>query len=212
MTDHLAAFDAAFLQAPLVAILRGLTPAEAPAVGDALVEAGFTLLEVPLNSPEPIESIRLLAERLAGRAMVGAGTVLTTDDVARVQDAGGTLIVSPNTNPEVIRASVTAGLASLPGYFTPSEGFAALAAGATALKLFPADGTTPAFLKAQRAVLPKATRMLAVGGITPHNMAEWRAAGANGFGLGSNLYRPGKSAEAVGVDARQYITALKDLA
>ena len=212
MTDHLAAFDAAFLQAPLVAILRGLTPAEAPAVGDALAEAGFTLLEVPLNSPEPIESIRLLAERLAGRAMVGAGTVLTTDDVARVQDAGGTLIVSPNTNPEVIRASVTAGLASLPGYFTPSEGFAALAAGATALKLFPADGTTPAFLKAQRAVLPVATRMLAVGGITPHNMAEWRAAGANGFGLGSNLYRPGKSAEAVGVDARQYITALKDLA
>lgn len=212
MTDPLAAFDAAFRQAPLVAILRGLTPAEAPAVGDALVEAGFTLLEVPLNSPEPIESIRLLAERLAGRAMVGAGTVLTTDDVARVRDAGGTLIVSPNTNPEVIRASVAAGLVSLPGYFTPSEGFAALAAGATALKLFPADGTTPAFLKAQRAVLPKATRMLAVGGITPQNMAEWRAAGADGFGLGSNLYRPGKSAEAVGQDARQYITALKDLA
>ncbi|MBW6532309.1 2-dehydro-3-deoxy-6-phosphogalactonate aldolase [Sphingomonas citri] len=212
MTDPLAAFDAAFRQAPLVAILRGLTPAEAPAVGDALVEAGFTLLEVPLNSPEPIESIRLLAERLAGRAMVGAGTVLTTDDVARVQDAGGTLIVSPNTNPEVIRASVAAGLVSLPGYFTPSEGFAALAAGATALKLFPADGTTPAFLKAQRAVLPKTTRMLAVGGITPQNMAEWRAAGADGFGLGSNLYRPGKSAEAVSEDARQYITALKDLA
>ncbi|WP_277981915.1 2-dehydro-3-deoxy-6-phosphogalactonate aldolase [Sphingomonas phyllosphaerae] len=212
MTDHLAAFDAAFRQAPLVAILRGLTPAEAPAVGDALVEAGFTLLEVPLNSPDPFDSIRLLADRLAGRAMVGAGTVLTTDDVARVQDAGGTLIVSPNTNPEVIRASVAAGLVSLPGYFTPSEGFAALAAGATALKLFPADGTTPAFLKAQRAVLPKATRMLAVGGIAPHNMTEWRAAGANGFGLGSNLYRPGKSAEAVGVDARQYITALKDLA
>ena len=212
MTDPLTAFDAAFRQAPLVAILRGLTPAEAPAVGDALVEAGFTLLEVPLNSPEPIESIRLLAERLAGRAMVGAGTVLTTDDVARVRDAGGTLIVSPNTNPEVIRASVAAGLVSLPGYFTPSEGFAALAAGATALKLFPADGTTPAFLKAQRAVLPKATRMLAVGGITPQNMAEWRAAGADGFGLGSNLYRPGKSAEAVGQDARQYITALKDLA
>ncbi|MBB3694068.1 2-dehydro-3-deoxy-6-phosphogalactonate aldolase [Sphingomonas sp. BK580] len=212
MTDYLAAFDAAFRQAPLVAILRGLTPAEAPAVADALVEAGFTLLEVPLNSPEPIESIRLLAERLAGRAMVGAGTVLTTDDVARVRDAGGTLIVSPNTNPEVIHASVAAGLVSLPGYFTPSEGFAALTAGATALKLFPADGTTPAFLKAQRAVLPKATRMLAVGGITPQNMAEWRAAGADGFGLGSNLYRPGKSAAAVGADAHQYITALKDLA
>ena len=212
MTDPLAAFDVAFRQAPLVAILRGLTPAEAPAVGDALVEAGFTLLEVPLNSPEPIESIRLLAERLAGRAMVGAGTVLSTDDVARVQDAGGTLIVSPNTNPEVIRASAAAGLVSLPGYFTPSEGFAALAAGATALKLFPADGTTPAFLKAQRAVLPKATRMLAVGGITPQNMAEWRAAGADGFGLGSNLYRPGKSADAVAAEARRYLSALKDIA
>ncbi len=212
MTDLHASFDAAFRQAPLVAILRGLTPAEAPAVGDALVEAGFTLLEVPLNSPDPFDSIRLLAERLAGRAMVGAGTVLTADDVARVRDAGGTLIVSPNTAPEVIRASATAGLISMPGYFTPSEGFAALAAGATALKLFPADGTTPAFLKAQRAVLPKATRMLAVGGVTPHNMAEWRAAGADGFGLGSNLYRPGKSAEAVGADARRYITALEDLA
>lgn len=212
MTDHLAAFDAAFRQAPLVAILRGLTAAEAPAVGDALVEAGFTLLEVPLNSPDPFDSIRLLADRLAGRAMVGAGTVLTTDHVARVQDAGGTLIVSPNTNPEVIRASVAAGLVSLPGYFTPSEGFAALAAGATALKLFPADGTTPAFLKAQRAVLPKATRLLAVGGIVPDNLEPWRAAGADGFGLGSNLYRPGKTADAVGAEARRYISALKDLA
>ncbi|MBW6527724.1 2-dehydro-3-deoxy-6-phosphogalactonate aldolase [Sphingomonas sp. RHCKR7] len=212
MTDLHASFDAAFRQAPLVAILRGLTPAEAPAVGEALVAAGFTLLEVPLNSPDPFDSIRLLAERLAGRAMVGAGTVLTTDDVARVRDAGGTLIVSPNTDADVIRASAAAGLISMPGYFTASEGFAALAAGATALKLFPADGTIPAYLKAQRAVLPKAARMLAVGGITPHNMAEWRAAGADGFGLGSNLYRPGKSAEAVGKDARQYIAALEDLA
>ena len=217
MTDtppapHRRAFDAAFAAAPLVAILRGLTPAEAPAIGDALVEAGFTLIEVPLNSPDPFDSIRLLADRLGDRALVGAGTVLTTEHVARVADAGGTLIVSPNTNPDVIRATADRGLISLPGYFTPSEGFAALAAGATALKLFPADGTIPAYLKAQRAVLPKETRLLAVGGIVPENMAGWRAAGADGFGLGSNLYRPGKSADAVAQEARRYISALKDIA
>ena len=137
-------FAQAFAACPLVAILRGLTPAEAPAIGDALVDAGFTLIEVPLNSPDPFASIRILADRLAGRALVGAGTVLTVDQVAQVADAGGTLIVSPNTNLDVIRAAVAAGLVSMPGYFTPTEGFAALAAGATALKLFPADGTTPA--------------------------------------------------------------------
>ncbi|KTT71874.1 2-dehydro-3-deoxy-6-phosphogalactonate aldolase [Sphingomonas endophytica] len=210
MTDTHARFDAAFAAAPLVAILRGLTPAEAPAIGDALVEAGFTLIEVPLNSPDPFDSIRLLVERVGDRALIGAGTVLTPEDVARVADVGGTLIVSPNTDADVIRASVARGLISLPGYFTPSEGFAALAAGATGLKLFPADGTTPAYLKAQRAVLPKTTKMLAVGGITPENMADWRAAGADGFGLGSNLYRPGKSADAVAQDAHRYLSALKD--
>ena len=211
-TDTHARFDVAFAAAPLVAILRGLTPAEAPAVGDALVEAGFTLIEVPLNSPDPFDSIRLLAARLGDRAMVGAGTVLTVEDVLRVEHAGGTLIVSPNTDVAVIGASAARGLISLPGYFTASEGFAALAAGATALKLFPADGTTPAYLKAQRAVLPKATRLLAVGGIVPENLEPWRAAGADGFGLGSNLYRPGKTADAVGAEARRYISALKDLA
>lgn len=209
-TETHTRFDTAFAAAPLVAILRGLTPAEAPAIGDALVEAGFTLIEVPLNSPDPFDSIRILVERIGDRALVGAGTVLTTEDVGRVADVGGTLIVSPNTNTDVIRASVARGLISMPGYFTASEGFAALAAGATALKLFPADGTTPAYLKAQRAVLPKTTKMLAVGGITPENMADWRAAGADGFGLGSNLYRPGKSADAVAQEAHRYLSALKD--
>jgi len=212
MTDPAARFAAAFAACPLVAILRGLTPAEAEGVGDALVDAGFTLLEVPLNSPDPLVSIERLAKRYQGRAMVGAGTVLTPEAVAQVAEAGGELIISPNTNTDVIRASVARGLVSLPGYYTPSEGFAALAAGAHALKLFPADGASPAFLKAQRAVLPKATRVLAVGGISPDTMAPWRAAGADGFGLGSNLYRAGKSVADVARDAAAFVTAAKDLA
>ncbi len=201
-----------FAACPLVAVLRGLTPDEAPAVADALVEAGITLIEVPLNSPDPFDSIALLASRYGDKAVIGAGTVLTTADVAQVADAGGQLIVSPNTDTDVIRVSVAAGVISLPGYFTPSEGFAALAAGAHGLKLFPAEGASPAFLKAQRAVLPKATRVLAVGGITPEMMAPWRAAGADGFGLGSNLYRPGKAAADVAADARRFVSAMKELA
>ena len=211
MTDPAAQFAKAFTTCPLVAVLRGLTPAEAPAIGDALVEAGFTLIEVPLNSPDPFESIALLAKRLGDRAIIGAGTVLTTDNVARVADAGGTLIVSPNTDTDVIRASVAAGLISLPGYFTPSEGFAALAAGAHGLKLFPAEGAAPAYLKAQRAVLPKDAKVLAVGGITPETMQSWRDAGADGFGLGSNLYRAGKPAADVARDARQFVQAMKEI-
>ncbi len=211
MTDPAAQFEKAFAACPLVAVLRGLTPAEAPAIGDALVEAGFTLIEVPLNSPDPFESIALLAKRLGDRAIIGAGTVLTTDNVARVADAGGTLIVSPNTDTAVIRASVAAGLISLPGYFTPSEGFAALAAGAHGLKLFPAEGAAPAYLKAQRAVLPKDAKVLAVGGITPETMQTWRDAGADGFGLGSNLYRAGKPAADVARDARQFVQAMKEI-
>ena len=206
------AFAEAFAACPLVAILRGLTPAEAPAIGDALVAAGITLVEVPLNSPDPFASIVLLAERLAGRALVGAGTVLTCEQVAAVADAGGTLIVSPNSDTTVIGAAVAAGLISLPGYFTPTEAFAAIGAGAHALKLFPADGTSPAMLKAQRAVLPRDVPVLAVGGITPDTMSVWRAAGADGFGLGSNLYRPGKPAAAVFEDARRYVAALGNIA
>lgn len=212
MTDPATRFAEAFAACPLVAILRGLTPAEAEGVGDALVDAGFTLLEVPLNSPDPLTSIAAMAKRYAGRAMVGAGTVLTPEAVAQVADAGGELIISPNTDTDVIRASVARGLVSLPGYYSPSEGFAALAAGAHALKLFPADGASPAFLKAQRAVLPKDLKVLAVGGISPDNMAQWRAAGADGFGLGSNLYRAGKSVADVARDAAAFVTAAKDLA
>ena len=212
MTDPATRFAEAFAACPLVAVLRGLTPDEAAPIGDALVDAGFTLLEVPLNSPDPLASIATMAKRYAGRAIVGAGTVLTPQDVAAVADAGGALIVSPNTDPAVIRASVERGLISLPGYFTPSEAFAALHAGAHGLKLFPAEGAAPAFLKAQRAVLPKATKVLAVGGITPDTMPQWRAAGADGFGLGSNLYRAGKSAADVARDAAAFVQAAKDLA
>lgn len=212
MTAPAALFTTHFAACPLVAVLRGLTPDEAPAVADALVAAGITLIEVPLNSPDPFRSIALLAGRYGDRAVIGAGTVLTTADVARVGEAGGALVVSPNTDADVIRASVAAGMIALPGYFTPSEAFTALAAGAHGLKLFPAEGATPAFLKAQRAVLPRAARVLAVGGITPESMSGWRAAGADGFGLGSNLYRAGKAATDVAADARRFVSAVKDLA
>ena len=212
MTDPADLFATHFAACPLVAVLRGLTPEEAPDVADALVAAGITLIEVPLNSPDPFRSIALLAGRYGDRAVIGAGTVLTLADVTRVAEAGGALIVSPNTDAAVIRASVAAGMISLPGYFTPSEAFTALAAGAHGLKLFPAEGASPAVLKAQRAVLPRAARMLAVGGITPESMAAWRAAGADGFGLGSNLYRAGKPAAEVAADARAFVSAARDLA
>lgn len=209
MSEAESKFSKAFTACPLVAVLRGLTPSEAPAVGDALVDAGFTILEVPLNSPAPLESIAVLATRFAGRALVGAGTVLTVDDVRRVREAGGKLVVSPNVNAEVIKASVAAGLVSLPGYLTPTEAFAALDAGAHALKLFPVDGTPPSLLKAQRAVLPETTKVLAVGGITPENIPEWWRAGANGFGIGSNLYRSGKGTADVRNDARRFVAAVR---
>lgn len=202
-------FNTAFSTCPLVAILRGLTPDEALRVGDALVQAGFGLIEVPLNSPDPLRSIALLSEHLAGRALVGAGTVLAPAQVDAVAEAGGALIVSPNTDAAVIRATVVAGLVSLPGYQTPTEAFTAIAAGATALKLFPADIASPAALRAHRAVLPANTRVLAVGGVTPDSIAEWRDAGADGFGLGSNLYKPGKSAVEVARAATTFVAALR---
>jgi len=193
---------------PLVAILRGLTPDEAEPVGSALVEAGIRIIEVPLNSPDPLASIGVLARRFGQDALIGAGTVIDPADVARVAAAGGELIVSPHADPAVIRASAAAGLAALPGFFTPSEAFAAIAAGAHALKLFPAEAASPAVLKAQRAVLPAAIPILVVGGVAPETMAPWRAAGAAGFGLGSGLYRPGLTADAVGARARAYLAAL----
>lgn len=210
--SQLPAFDAAFGRCPLVAILRGVTPAEVEAIGEALVEAGFTLIEVPMNSPDPLESVARLARRFEGRAVIGAGTVLREEQVAAVRAAGGTMIISPNMNPVVIAASASAGLVSLPGIATPTEAFAALDAGATALKLFPAEGSSPQILKAMRAVLPNDLRLLPVGGVGPDTMAPWIAAGAAGFGLGSALYRPGFDAAAVGERARAFVAAYSQLA
>jgi 2-dehydro-3-deoxyphosphogalactonate aldolase len=208
--SHIAEFDAAFARNPLIAILRGVKPDEVEAVGEALVENGFTLIEVPLNSPDPLGSIEKLARRFHGRAVIGAGTVLRGADVEAVRAAGGTMIISPNANMAVIAATVRAGLVSLPGIATPTEAFAALDAGATALKLFPAEGASPAVLKAMRAVLPKEVRVLPVGGINPGNMEPWVAAGAAGFGLGSALYAPGLSAADVAERAQAFVNALAD--
>ncbi len=201
-------FTDALARCPLVAILRGLTPAEAPAVGAALVDAGFTLIEVPLNSPEPLASIRLLADAFGDRALIGAGTVLTTDDVDAVAQAGGRVIVMPHADLEVIRAAKARGLICTPGVATPTEAFAARKAGADALKLFPAEGIPPQIVKAWRAVLTDIP-LLPVGGIDAANMAAYRAAGAQGFGIGSALYKPGKNAQAVATDARALVAAAR---
>ncbi|RYF95666.1 MAG: 2-dehydro-3-deoxy-6-phosphogalactonate aldolase [Caulobacteraceae bacterium] len=195
---------------PLIAILRGVKPEEAVDIAAALEAAGFLALEVPLNSPRPLESIRLIGEAFGDRLLVGAGTVLTTDDVAAVAGAGGQLIVSPNTDPAVIAASKAAGLISAPGVFTPTEAFAALKAGADALKLFPADVAGHAALKAMKAVLPASAPVLAVGGVDPDTLAGWRAVGAAGFGIGSSLYRPGDGADVVGERARRFAQAWRE--
>ncbi|MET1112366.1 MAG: 2-dehydro-3-deoxy-6-phosphogalactonate aldolase [Allosphingosinicella sp.] len=196
-------------ECPLVAILRGITPDEAEAIGEAIFEAGIRIIEVPLNSPDPLASVERLARRFGDSALVGAGTVLEAADVARVRDSGGRIIVSPNSFAPVIEAAAAAGLVSLPGYFTPTEAFAALRAGATGLKLFPAEGAGPAVLKAQRAVLPKDVPVLAVGGISPGTLQPWLDAGAQGFGLGSGLYRPGQPAPETAAKAKAYIEALQ---
>lgn len=193
---------------PLVAILRGVTPDEVEAVGAALYEAGIRIIEIPLNSPDPLESIHRLANQLGDRALIGAGTVLDPVDVANVAAAGGRIIVSPSTDVAVITATVVAGLISVPGYFTPSEAFTALKAGAHALKLFPAEGASPAVVKAQRAVLPQDTPLLVVGGVRPETMRPYLEAGATGFGLGNGVYRPGQSPETVAEQARAFVSAL----
>jgi 2-dehydro-3-deoxyphosphogalactonate aldolase len=200
---------AALAQCPIAAILRGVKPDEVDAVGDALVEAGVTIIEVPLNSPSPFDSIKRLAARHGARALVGAGTVLDVVDVARVKNAGGRLMVAPNFDPDVVRAAKAAGLATLPGVMTPSEGFAALKAGADGLKLFPAEIIPPAVFKAWRAVFPADTLMLAVGGVGVDNIAVYREAGASGYGIGSALYKPGRPAGEIGKLAKALVLAAR---
>ena len=205
-----ARLDAALRALPLVAILRGLRPAEAAAIGTALVGEGFALIEVPLNSPQPLDSIATLAAACPN-ALVGAGTVLAPAQVREVHAAGARLVVSPNVDAAVIGAALELGMACLPGVATPTEAFAALAAGAHGLKLFPAEAIAPAVVGALRAVLPRTVALLPVGGITPERMAAYVAAGANGFGLGSALYRPGYDAAAVGANARAFVSAWRAL-
>ena len=192
---------------PLVAILRGLRPEEAPAIGRALVEAGFSLVEVPLNSPRPFESIAALRAALPAEVVLGAGTVMHVEEIAALREAGGELVVMPHADTALIRAAKAAGLLCIPGVATPTEAFAARAAGADALKLFPAEALPAPVLKAWRAVLPPSLRVLPVGGVTPESLATWRAAGAGGAGLGSALYSPGFDAVEVGARARAFAAA-----
>jgi 2-dehydro-3-deoxyphosphogalactonate aldolase len=199
-------FDKAFARLPLIGILRGIQPEEAVAVGSTLCGQGWLIIEVPLNSPRPLASIEALAAGLP-QALVGAGTVLTVDDVHRVHAAGGQMVVSPNFNPAVVRETVRLGMISLPGVITPSEAFAALEAGANGLKLFPAEMISPGVVKAWRAVLPPSVLLLPVGGIGSVHMAAWRAAGASGFGIGSALYKPGMGPADVAQNARLFIAA-----
>ena len=196
-------------ECPLIAIIRGVSPDDSEATADAIFEGGIRIVEVPLNSPDPLRSIERIAAKLGDRLLVGAGTVLRAEQVDEVRNAGGGIIVSPDTNTDVIAAAAAAGLVSCPGYFTPSEAFAALRAGAHGLKLFPAEGASPSVLKGQLAVIPKEVPVLAVGGISPDNMQPWLAAGASGFGLGSGLYKPGQSAADTLANARAYVAGVK---
>ncbi|MEN9995892.1 MAG: 2-dehydro-3-deoxy-6-phosphogalactonate aldolase [Pseudomonadota bacterium] len=209
MTPLLAQFHAHMDSLPLVAILRGLKPEEALDVGQAIVNAGFHILEVPLNSPDPLRSIQILAEAFPS-ALVGAGTVTTAQQVRDIKAAGGQLIISPHLDDNVVCEAVNLGLISLPGVATPSEAFRAIALGAHGLKLFPAEMISPAVVKSIRAVLPKHIKLIPVGGIGIHNMVDYRNCGASGFGIGSALFAPGKSAQAVGESAAAFVQAWKD--
>ncbi len=196
----------AMAQLPLIAILRGLTPAEAPAIGETLVSSGFAIIEVPLNSPDPLHSITALTRQFP-QALIGAGTVLNAQQVQDVHGAGGRLVVAPNFNPAVVAQALALNMVVLPGVATPTEAFAALDAGAHGLKLFPAEMITPATVKALLAVLPKSAALMPVGGITPVNMTAYRTAGASGFGLGSALYAPGRSPAQVQEMAQAFVRA-----
>lgn len=201
MTDWLT-------RCPLVAILRGVKPEEAVAIGLALERQGIAIVEVPLNSPRPMESIALLAREFGERLLIGAGTVMTPAQVAEIAAAGGKLIVTPHADAAIVRVAKQHGLIALPGFFTPAEAFAMLAAGADALKLFPSEAASPAVLRALRAVLPSGMAVLPVGGIDAANIPAWRAAGAAGFGIGSAIYKPGDSPETVGAKAHALVAAL----
>ncbi len=194
---------------PLIAILRGVKPDEVLAIGEALERQGIAIVEVPLNSPQPVESIARLAREFGERLLIGAGTVMTTAQVAEIARAGGRLVVTPHADAMVMRAAKETGLLAVPGFFTPTEAFAMLAEGADALKLFPAEAASPAVLRALRAVLPARTVVLPVGGIDASNMAVWQAAGAAGFGIGSAIYRVGDSPATVGAKAHALVAALE---
>ena len=196
-------------ECPLVAILRGVRPDEVEAVTAELIEAGLRIIEVPLNSPEPLHSIERIASRFGDVATIGAGTVLTPEEVAQVRDAGGALIVSPNSDPSVITATVAAGLTSLPGYFTPGEAFAAIASGAHGLKLFPAEAAGPDVLRAHLAVLPADIPVFIVGGVGPDTITPWLTAGAKGFGIGSSLFAPGRALREMRLRADDLVAAMR---
>ena len=200
-------WDEVLRELPLIAILRGITPGEAAEMAEALCGAGIRCLEVPLNSPAPLESIRRMTDAVGTRAMIGAGTVLTAESAARVADAGAQIVISPNTEPAVIAATKGAGLISLPGFFSPSEAFRAIDAGADGLKLFPAEAASPSVLKAFKAVLPADMPVFPVGGVTAQAMPAWREAGAAGFGIGGALYTPGLTAEAAATRAQAFAQA-----
>jgi len=209
-SDRTSRLAVAMTRLPLVAILRGLRPQEAAPVGRALEEAGFALIEVPLNSPQPFDSIATLRRQLGPDTLVGAGTVTRVADVARLKEIGADLVVMPHADTAVIRAAKSAGLLCIPGVATPTEAFAALDAGADALKLFPAELVTPGVMKAMRAVLPREAALLPVGGITPATLAPWIRAGASGFGLGSALYAPGADATTVARHAADFVRAWRE--
>jgi 2-dehydro-3-deoxyphosphogalactonate aldolase len=199
--------DEAMARCGVVAILRGIKTDEVEAIGGALVDAGVTIAEIPLNSPDPFTSIKAMAQAFKGKLVVGAGTVLSVQDVNMLKAHDGAISVSPDCNPQTIARAVELGITPLPGVFTPTEAFAAMRAGAKYLKLFPAEAASPATIKAWRAVVPGTIKILAVGGVTPQSMKDWIAAGANGFGIGSNIYKPGKPAADVKQSALAFVAA-----
>lgn len=203
--------DEAFASAPAIAILRGVSPEESVGIAEALYVAGVRIVEIPLNSPEPFESLRRVVAAVGDRMVCGSGTVLTPEDADRVAEAGGRICVSPNSDPKVISRALERGLVPMPGWATPTEALAAYAAGARWLKLFPAVSLGPAHLRQTLAVLPKDAIPIAVGGVGPAAFGDWLAAGAKGFGLGSELYRAGDTAEAVAAKAAVVMTALREL-